>query len=92
MFGNIEANVESYRLELYRDDLYKARDKMQQDIEALKKAYTDAQWNDMVSEKVRIQLNEYIDAYNRAIEELSSVISAVSEMCQELDDYENAID
>ena len=89
MFGNVEANVDSYKLELYRDDLYKARDKMQKDVETLKKAYTDAQWNDMVSEKVRIQLNEYIDAYNRAMEELSSVISAVSEMCQELDDYEN---
>ena len=92
MFGNVEANVDSYKLELYRDDLYKARDKMQKDVETLKKAYTDAQWNDMVSEKVRIQLNEYIDAYNRAMEELSSVISAVSEMCRELEDYENIIE
>ena len=89
MFGNVEANVDSYKLELYRDDLYKARDKMQKDVETLKKAYTDAQWNDMVSEKARIQLNEYIDAYNRAMEDLCSVISALSEMCQELDDYEN---
>ena len=92
MFGNVEVNVDSYRLELYRDDLNKARDKMQQDIDALKKAYTDALWNDMVSEKARIQLNEYIDAYNRAIEELSVVISAVSEMCTELDNYENVVE
>ena len=65
---------------------------MQEDVEELKNAYNKAAWNDMVSEKARIQLNEYIDAYNRAIEELSSVISAVSEMCQELDSYENVIE
>ena len=93
MFGNIEVEVDSYRLKfMYLDDLCKARSKMQEDIEELKAAYNKADWNDIVSEKARIQLNEYIDAYNRAIEELSSVISAVSEMCQELDDYENVVE
>ena len=93
MFGNIEVKVNSYRLKfMYLDDLCEARSKMQEDIEELKATYNKAPWNDMVSEKVRIQMNEYIDAYNRAIEELSLVISAVSEMCQELDDYENVIE
>ena len=93
MFGNIEVEIDSYRLKfMYLDDLCKARNQMQKDIEELKTAYNKADWNDMVSEKARIQLNEYIDAYNRAIEELSSVISAVSEMCQELDDYENVVE
>lgn len=92
MSENIEVKVDSYRLELYRDDLYKARDTMQNDIEELKKAYAKAQWNDMVSEKVRVQLNEYIDAYNCAVEELSLVITTVSEMCHELNDYENVIE
>lgn len=92
MFGNIEVEVDSYRLKfMYLDDLCKARSKMQKDIEELKTANNKAAWNDMVSEKARIQLNEYIDAYNRAIEELSSVIAAVSEMCTELDDYDNVI-
>lgn len=93
MFGNIEVEVDSYRLKfMYLDDLCKARGKMQEDIEELKTAYNKAAWNDMVSEKARIQLNEYIDAYNRAIEELSVVISAVSEKCTELDNYENVIE
>ena len=93
MFGNIEVEVDSYRLKfMYLDDLCKARSKMQKDIEELKTAYNKAAWNDMVSEKARIQLNEYIDVYNRAIEELSSLITAVSEMCNELDDYENVVE
>ncbi len=93
MFGSIKVEVDSYKLKVaYLGEMCNTRRKMQEDIEELKTAYNKAVWNDMVSEKTRLSLNEYIDAYNRAIEELSIIISAVSEMCCELDAYEKTVD
>lgn len=91
MFGIVRAEVDSYRLDLYLSDLITARDKMIEDLLDLKSAYEKAEWNDMVSEKARIQLNEYISRFNSSIELLDSVIEAAQKMCHELKNYESVI-
>ena len=74
MFGTIKVNVDSVQLRDYADKLENVRDSMLTEIEELKRNYKQAQWNDMVSEKARVQLNQYIDALNFAIGDLNSVI------------------
>lgn len=91
MYENIEVEVDSYNLRMYLDKLVEARNQMQEDIEELKTAYNNAAWNDIVSEGVREQLNNYIDEYNSAVNKLNSAICATSKMCKELDNYENSI-
>lgn len=91
MFGTIKVNVDSVQLRNYADKLENIHNSMLTEIEELKRNYKQAQWNDMVSEKARVQLNQYIDALNCAIGDLNSVIFCVEEMRQELDDYENSM-
>lgn len=86
------AMVDTRQLEEYRGQLCGARNRMQSEIETLTRAYRDAEWNDMVSEKVGHRLNAYIDAYNGAMEKLDTVISAVTEMCEYLDEYKSVVD
>lgn len=91
MFGTINVNVDSVQLRDYADKLENVHNSMLTEIEELKRNYKQAQWNDMVSEKARVQLNQYIDALNFAIGDLNSVISCVEKMLEELDDYENSM-
>ena len=86
------ARVDSQQLEWYRWALSKAQRDMDSEIEQLKNAYVNADWNDMVSAKAGLQLNDYIDSYNRAMEKLEVVISAVTEMCEHLEEYKSVVD
>ena len=89
---SVEVEVNSSNIRHYFYELCEARNKMQNDINELKTAYNKAAWNDMVAEKARLQLNEYIHRYNLAMVELCRVILAVEDMLQALDKYENVID
>ena len=90
MLGNIEVRLDSYRLSDYLSSLESICKRMDEEIEQMKKAYDRAEWNDMVSEKARLELNEYIDAYNRNMSVLRGVIDAVTKMSYEIEDYLNS--
>lgn len=92
MFGIIDVNVDSSKINAYLHTLQSARDDMRNEIEELKRKYNQAQWNDMVSEKARVRLNAYIDALNSAIGDLDSIIIGVEEMYEELENYARVAD
>lgn len=88
MWGRVEVELDSYKLNDYRDELVCAYQKMNEDIEEMKSAFEkNDEWNDMVSEKARIALNSYIDSYNIAMDELAAIITAVEKMCAEIYGY-----
>jgi len=77
------------KLSQLEQSLHKRMKKMAADAQKLDQAYQNAEWNDMVSEKARIELNQYIQKLNRALEELSGVALAVGEMRRLAEQYEN---
>jgi predicted transcriptional regulator len=69
--------------------LSKQRDLLIEDAEALDTVYQRATWNDSVSEKARVSVNEYIDQLNHGLAELNGVIMAVAQMRSLAEQYES---
>ena len=76
-------------LEDYLQRLIKHRARLCEELEELKRAFRNADWNDAVAEKARNRLNEQIDNFNRAMQMLSGVIDGLAKKLKELDDYYN---
>lgn len=90
MLGDIKVTVDSCALEEYGTTLAQRREQMNAELLSLCAAYLDAEWNDMVSEKVRQKLNQYIAEYNRASASLEAVIRLTEQLCDALDGYASA--
>lgn len=88
MSRNVEAKTNAARLLDFERALCKHLDEFEEDAQRLDRAYRNAEWNDMVSESVRMELNEYIDKLNRALAKLDGVILAVGEMQRIAEEYE----
>lgn len=73
----------------FENKLSTIRADLLQDAESLDRAYQNAQWNDMVSEKARLEVNAYLDRFNDALAGLNGVIQAVWKLQELADNYES---
>lgn len=86
---DFEVRTSSDKLAQLQYELQKQLDQMAKDAEQLNLAYHEAQWNDSVSEKTRLTLNEYLLKLNKSLADLSGVVQAVWEMRQLAEQYES---
>ncbi len=88
MSRDVEVKTSAACLADFERKLGKRLEEIVQDTTRLERAYHNAEWNDMVSERARLGLNEYIDKLNRSLAQLEGVILAVGEMRRLAEQYE----
>ena len=84
-----EVQTNAAQLARFENALQKQVKKMAEDAGKLNRAYHNAQWNDTVSERARIELNDYIQNLNHALSDLEGIIRAVGEMRKIAEEYES---
>ena len=88
MARDVEVKTSAACLADFERKLGKHLDELSEDAQRLDAAYHNVEWNDMVSERTRIELNGYIDKLNRSLAQLEGVILAVGEMRRLAEEYE----
>lgn len=78
--AEIIVRTDASALQEFEDRLSSIRAKLLEDAEELDRVYQRCQWNDMVSEKTRLEVNAYLDRFNDALADLNGVILAVGQL------------
>ena len=87
--AEIIVRTDAAKLQQFENKLSVIQERLLRDTDRLGDAYYGAVWNDMVSEKARVQLNEYIRRLNESMSYLNGVIYAVRQLQEYAEHYES---